>query len=208
MSEIIAPLQHTEYETAPEGPQPALCYGTVLMGTIPTKQWGDKRKIRLFFELHGEQKMKDGRPFTVSQDFTFSSNENAALRIFIEKWRGRNYTTAELRELNGLPISKLVGQAALVSITHTPHDDGVWVNIGTIMRLPTGYTAPTMVNTPLLYNADSHDEAEFQKLGKKLQERIQDTKEWKIRTGQLPDPKHQLQPETSIPSDWDSEIPF
>lgn len=208
MGEIIAPMQSMEYETAPEGTQAAICYGTVLLGTIQTKQWGPKRKIRMLFELHGDQKMKDGRPFTVSQDFTFSSNENAALRIFIEDWRGRKYTTPELKALGGLPISKLVGQHALVSISHTPHDDGVWVNIASIMPPLKGMTVPDMVNDKLVYNVDSHDQVEFDKLGKKLQERIMDTQEWKIRVGQLPDPKHQQQPETSIPSDWDTEIPF
>lgn len=207
MADITAPLQSTEYETAPEGTQAAICYGVILMGTMKTN-FGDKRKIRLIFELHGDERMKDGKPFSVSQDFTFSSNEKSTLRQFIESWRGRKYTTPELRELGGLPISKLIGQPALVSISHTPHDEGVWVNIASIMRLPKGMPEPEIINPKMVYSVDHHDEAEFQKLGKKLQERIQGTSEWKIRTGQIPDPKHQAEPETHIPSDFDDSIPF
>lgn len=208
MGEIIAPMQSMEYETTPQGPQAAICCGVILYGTVRTN-FGDKKKIRLLFELHGDEKMKDGRPFTVSKDFTFSSNEKSSLRQFIEGWRGKKYTTPELRELGGLPISKLIGQSAIVSITHTPNDDGgVWVNIGTISRLMKGMPEPQIVNEKIIYNVDNHDEVEFQKLGKKLQERIQSTNEWRIRVGQIPDPKHQQQPETSIPSDWDSSIPF
>lgn len=206
MSEIVAPLQTIEYEVAPEGTQAAICYGVVLMGTMKTS-FGDKKKIRLIFELHGDQMMKDGRPFSVSQDFTFSSNEKASLRNFIESWRGKKYTTPELKELGGLPISKLIGQPALLSISHTPNDDGVWVNIASIMRLPKGMPEPEIVNTKVVYNVDNHDEDEFKKLGKKLQERIQGTNEWKIRMGQIPNPALAV-PSHNIPSDFEDSIPF
>ena len=204
--EIIAPLQSIEYEVAPEGTQAAICYGVILYGTVKTN-FGDKKKIRLIFELHGDEKMKDGRLFTVSQDFIFSCNEKATLRQFIESWRGRKYTTPELRELGGLPISKLIGQPALLSVSHTPYDESVWVNIASIMKLPKGMAVPTQVNENLIYNVDAHDESAFQKLSKRLQERIHGTKEWKIRTGQMIDPA-QAVPSTNIPSDFDDAIPF
>lgn len=205
MTEITAPLQSTEYETAPEGTQAAICYGVILMGTMATK-FGPKKKIRLIFELHGEDKMKDGRPFSVSQDFTFSSNEAATLRCFIEDWRGRKYTTPELKSMNGLPISKLIGQPGLTSISHTHDDNGsVWVNIKSIMPLPKGMPAPAIINEKLVYSVDDHDADVFSKLSPKLQDRIKGTQEWMTRTGQIASGGT---PSTHIPSDFDDSIPF
>ena len=206
MTEIKAPYQQQEFEQAPEGTQPAVCYGAVLMGTLPSK-FGPKKKIRLMFELHGDEKMKDGRPFSVSQEFTFSSNEKSALRIFIEDWRGRRYTTAELKELNGLPISKLIGQSALVNITHTHDGENTWINIGTIMKPPKGMEVPTMYNPVIIYSVDDHDGEAFSKLSPKLQEKIKGTDEWKLRMGLLHN-KLEGEPSTAIPSDFDDEIPF
>lgn len=210
MTEIIVPFSHQEYAVAPEGTQPALCYGVLLLGTLPSK-FGPKKRIRLMFELHGDERMPDGRPFAVFQDFTFSSNEKSLLRIFIEAWRGRQYTNGELKQLNGLPVSKLIGQLALVCVSHTPNQDGegVWVNIKTIMKPPKGMETPVMVNEPLIYSVDDHDQAAFDRLYPKLQERIKSTPEWMARNGnaEIP-PAYQNIPSNGIPADFDDEIPF
>lgn len=206
MTDITVPLQQQEFAISPEGPQPAACYGVVLMGTFDGP-FGKKKKIRLMYELHGDEKMSDGRPFVISADFNFSSNEKASLRLFIEKWRGRNYTNSELKETNGLPISKLVGQPAYMDIVHETKDDRTYANIQTIMRPPPG-TKIDLHNDLVIYSVDNHDELAFQKLSPRLQEKIKTTEEWKIRTGAIPNPAHQQQPETSIPSDWDDSIPF
>lgn len=206
MTEITAPLQSTEFETTPEGTQPAACYGVVLMGTFDGP-FGKKKKIRLMFELHGDEKMKDGRPFVASSDFNFSSNEKGGLRLFIEDWRGRKYTNSELKETNGLPISKLIKQPALLNITHDTKDDRTYANIKTIMKPPKGMAEIVLHNDPVIYSVDNHDEVAFQKLSPRLQEKIKTTDEWKIRTGQLPSP-FQGEPSTNIPSDFSDEIPF
>lgn len=206
MTDITVPFNQQEFAIAPEGTQPAVCYGVVLIGTQPT-QFGDKKKIRLIFELHGDESMPDGRPFSVSQDFTFSSNEKASLRVFIEDWRGRRYTTEELKQSAGLPISKLVGQSALVSISHTHEGENTWVNIKTIMKPPKGMTAPEQQNPSIIYSVDDHNQEMFDKLSPKLQERIKKTPEWRMRMGELPSPMQNV-PSTEIPSDFNDEIPF
>ena len=149
--------------------------------------------------------MKDGRPFMVSQDFTFSSNEKASLRVLIEDWRGRKYTTGELKQLGGLPISKLIGQPAFLSVVHTTDDDGrVWANIKSVMPLPKGMPHPSLHGEPLIYSVENHDQIAFDKLPSKLQEKIKGSQEWKMRTGQIPSGF----PSDQIPSDFDDSIPF
>lgn len=203
--EITAPLQSTEFVVVPEGPTVAVCYGVVLYGSLQTR-FGMKKKIRLMFELHGEERMPDGRLFAISSDFTFSSNEKASLRVFIEDWRGRKYTTADLKEMKGLPISKLIGQPAFLSISHTPDDDGrVWANIKTIMPMPKNMPAPTLINEKIIYSVDDHDADVFAKLPVKFQDKIKDSEEWKHRTGVAPMGGGAS---NQIPYDFDDEIPF
>jgi hypothetical protein len=204
MIEITAPFAQQEFALAPEGTQPAICYGVILIGTIPGK-FGPKKMIRLLFELHGDEKMPDGRPFSVTKDFNFSSNESSNLRVFIEDWRGKKYTTPELKELGGLPISKLIGQPALVSIAHTIQDDNTWVNIKTIMRPPKGMETGQLINEKVIYSVDDHDADTFAKLSVKMQDKIKGTAEWQARTNSGP---LQNEPSHAIPSDFDDEIPF
>jgi hypothetical protein len=71
-------------------------------------------KVALVFASGEEQ---DGKGLTlVTVEMTVSANEKANLRKFVESWRGKSYT-AEQAEA-GVPITKLYGQAALVSIEH------------------------------------------------------------------------------------------
>lgn len=205
MVNITVPFSQQEFALAPEGTQPAVCYGVILIGTIPGK-FGPKKMIRLMFELHGDEKMGDGRPFAVSKDFNFSANEASNLRVFIEDWRGKKYTTPELKELGGLPIDKLVGQAALVSIAHTIDNENTWVNIKTIMRPPKGMEVGALTNEKIIYSVDDHDADTFAKLSQKLQEKIRSTYEWRQITSGA-DVRNYEQ-EQIVRLSGDDEIPF
>lgn len=133
---IIAKAGPT-FVPAPEGQFPAVCADVVDLGMVTTEWNGSKRtahKIRIVFLI--SEQTDDGRPFTVSQLFTLSLSEKANLRKFLESWRGRAFTAAELTD--GFDIEKLLGADAVVQIVHAQKGDKVYANIQAIMKAMKG----------------------------------------------------------------------
>jgi len=114
----------TEFETPPEGVFPARCYRLIDLGTV-AGEWQGKpthnRKVLVSFELLGEDcLMSDGRPFAVSRRFTLSLAEKSAFRAFVQQWRARPFTPAELQ--GGFDINRLLGPARFAD--RRPHREG------------------------------------------------------------------------------------
>lgn len=125
---------------APEGQFAAVCADVVDLGMITTEWNGSKRtahKIRVVFLI--EEFTDDNRPFTVSQLFTLSLSEKANLRKFLESWRGKAFTPAELSD--GFDVEKLIGANAVVQVVHATKGDKVYANIQTIMKPMKGMNA-------------------------------------------------------------------
>lgn len=120
-----------------EGQFAMLCVDVVNLGTN-VEQFADQEprevaKVALVF-ASGERQA-DKSLTLVTTEMTLSANEKANLRKFLESWRGKSYT-AEQAEA-GLPISKLHGQAALLSIEHVTTRKGrKFAKISSIAPLP------------------------------------------------------------------------
>ena len=111
------------FEAAPAGLHPARLYRLIDLGTQtgdyqgkPTKA----RKLLLSFELLGEDKMSDGKPFSISRRFTASLSDKAALRAFINQWRGKSLTDDEVKQ--GYDISRLMGQYGFLNLSESERD--------------------------------------------------------------------------------------
>lgn len=124
------------FTPAPEGQHVAVCVDVVDLGIVETT-WKDQKKqvhkCRIVFEI-GER-MQDGRPFTVSQQFTASLGEKANLRKFLESWRGRAFTKDELA---GFDTEQLIGAPAVVQVVHAEKGDRTYANINSVMKLMKG----------------------------------------------------------------------
>jgi hypothetical protein len=96
-------------------------------------------KVGLVF-ASGER--QDGKELTiVTTEMTLSMNEKANLRKFLESWRGKSYS-AEQAEA-GVPVGKLHGHTALVSIEHVTTRKGrKFAKISSIAPLPKAMAAP------------------------------------------------------------------
>lgn len=119
-------------ELAPEGQFIAVCVDVVDLGMVETVWEGTKRmtaKCRVVFEL-GETRA-DGSRFLVSRRFTASLNEKAALRKFLEDWRGKKFTPEELA---GFDTEKLIGQPAVVQIVHNTSGDKTYDDLTVALR--------------------------------------------------------------------------
>ncbi len=122
---------------APAGQHVAVCCDVADLGVVKTTYNNEEKhqhKIRVWFqiaELDGQ-----GKRFLVSRRLTLSMHKKAALRAFLESWRGKPYGEDDAR--NGIDVELMVGVPALVQ---TVENDRGYTDITSIMRLPKGMEA-------------------------------------------------------------------
>lgn len=181
-----------EFELCPPGNHVARCYSVVDLGYQDTEWQGvhkSVRKVRISWELPNEL-MDDGRPFSVSANYTLSLGEKANLRRDLQSWRGRAFTEEELR---GFDIESVAGVPAMVNVVHNTGRDGrTYANVGSISPLPKGLECPPAVNDVLVFSTDDFNPEEWDSLPEWLQNKIN-----------LPDKEERVVHE--IPDD---DIPF
>jgi hypothetical protein len=101
---ILQSTTSGDYIPHPEGIHPAVCVDVIDLGLRKSEFQGQvtmKNKLRLVFE--SEQKMPDGRNFTISKNFTASLHPKARLADFLGKWRGRPVVPGETIDFDKLP---------------------------------------------------------------------------------------------------------
>lgn len=171
------------FESAAAGVYPARLYRLIDLGTQtgdyqgkPTKA----RKLLLSFELLGEDRMTDGKPFTISRRFTASLSDKAALRRFINQWRGKALNDDEVKAFD---TSKLLGVYGFVNLTESTRDGKTYTNIASISPLPKGMPKPEGVNALQLFDLSAPDWSVFEALGERLQEQIAASPEYQAAQG-------------------------
>lgn len=131
------------FDPHPEGQFAMTCVDVVNLGT-KVERFGDQdprevEKASLVF-ASGESQDK-GELMIVTVEMTLSMNEKANMRKFLESWRGKSYT-AEQAEA-GVPLHKLHGQTALVTIEHvTTRRNRRFAKVVSISPLPKQVAAP------------------------------------------------------------------
>lgn len=124
------------FTPAPEGQHSAVCVDIIDLGMVETT-WNGKtkqsHKCRIVFEISEEN--EQGQRHTVREQFTASLSEKAALRKFLESWRGKPFTDDELK---GFDLEALWCAPALIQVVHQARGDKTYANISSIMKLPKG----------------------------------------------------------------------
>lgn len=171
-----------DFEIAPEGVFLARCYKMVDIGTqTETGQYGTKqnRKIYLYWELladdDGEEvRMEDGQPFSIFNSYKLSMHQKSNLRKHLDAWRGKKFTEEEAADFD---LTKLLGQACKLQITHSTSKDGqkTYANIEAIMSTKKKVDG---VNEISSFSIESPDMDVFNDLPQWLQEKIEDAPEW------------------------------
>jgi hypothetical protein len=206
MTGLLLPKENGEFELPPSGSHLAICYRIVDLGTQQTtykEQIKHQHKIMLSWELC-EEKMRDGRPFSVHKRFTLSSHKKATMRQFLEAWRGVPFSDADFGTFD---IGNLLAKPCMVGIVHENNNGNTYANISSIMRMPKGLPLPTLENEVVYFSLNNFDQNLFEKLSDGLKAVIQRSPEYqKLKGGhavdqQVPDDRHQ-------PNDLDDEIPF
>lgn len=180
---FIATKPESNYTPPPEGMHVARCYRLIDLGTQPKsfqgQSKGEARKIMATWELLGEDRMPDGKPFTISKSWFLSMHEKAALRKDLESWRGKAFTADEEHSFD---VSKLLGAYCLLNIVQEKGDNGdTYTKIKAITPLIKGMPKPEPVNPTFIFDADEPDMEAFEKFSDKMKELIRGCREWRAR---------------------------
>jgi len=116
---IYAREPDSKFSPCPEGLYQAVCVDVVDLGNVTT-QWGDKPKCRIVWQVD-EIDPATGRRYDVRSWYTLSLSEKATLRKHLEAWRGRKFTTLELR---GFDLEHLIGANCQIQVIHKISDEG------------------------------------------------------------------------------------
>lgn len=163
----------TQFEMPPAGTHLAVCYRVIDLGTQEGSYMGQPKrqhKIMISWELPDE-KMGDGRPFTISQRYTWSMSEKAALRRDLESWRGTPFTERDFGA-GGFDIKNILGKSCLLNIVHTEKNGKHYANISSIARLMKGMQAPAKTENEIFYlwlDSTEWEPANFHKLSAGMQ---------------------------------------
>jgi len=172
-----APVNSNDFELMPTDTHTATCYSIIDLGTTYNDYAKkDTHKIWVTWEAP-DCKMEDGRPFSISKEYTFSMSETANLRIDLQSWRGQSFTDEQAGQFD---ISKLIRKSCLLNVvSYTKKNGNEGVKIASIMKLPKSIEAPKPINEPVLFVLSEFNAEVFSSLGKFLQKRIRESNEYK-----------------------------
>jgi hypothetical protein len=135
------------FKPVPPGNHIAVCYRVIDLGTQEGEYMGKKNrrhKILISWEIPDE-KMDDGRPFTIGQRFTWSMDEKANLRKVLESWRGKAFVDEDFGA-NGFDIKNVIGVGCMLNVVHETKSGKLYANIASVAKLPRGMGAPAPTN--------------------------------------------------------------
>ncbi len=211
---FIATKPESNYTPPPEGMHIARCYRLIDLGTQPKSYQGqakgEARKIMASWEILGDERMPDGKPFTISKSWFLSMHEKASLRKDLESWRGKSFTTEEEHSFD---VAKLLGAYCLLNIVQEPGADGSpYTKIKAITPLIKGMPKPEPVNVNFIFDADDPDMEAYGKFSDKMKETIANCREWRTkRAGGRPATTATAPATVNTGSgfdDMDDDIPF
>jgi hypothetical protein len=165
-----------DFEKPSVGPVAAICYRVIDLGTQEGDYKGTKtkyRKILVSWEIN--EKMSDGRPFSISKRYTVSLAETSQLRKDLEAWRGKAFTEDEM---NMFTEKNIVGKPCLLNLTAS--EDGKYINVKGISGVPKGMEIPAQVNPSLSFSLEEGEfsQAVFDTLTDKTKATIMLSPEW------------------------------
>lgn len=198
-----------DFSPVPAGTHFAICDQVIDLGKQRSEYQGEvkiQHKVYIRWQIPAERvewehdgKKHEG-PAVIGKTYTLSLSDKANLRKDLQAWRSKPFTPDERR---GFDISKLLGAAATITITHTEKDGKTYANVASLGSLPKGMPKPVAEGELLIYDSDNL--GTFEKLSKRMQERI---KAQVIETGKTDPGDPDAWRATPNADDLDDDIPF
>lgn len=177
----MPPNNAPDFTPPPAGTHLAICYRVLDLGTQQIEWKGEAKrqhKIMLSWELPDER-MEDGKPFTVHQRYTFSSHEKAKLRQDLEAWRGAPFKDSDFGP-GGFHLSKLLGVPCILTLVHETKNNSTYANIRGIGKIMKGQQTPPLTNVKLFFSLTpgEFDANMLETLPQRIQETIKKSPEY------------------------------
>jgi hypothetical protein len=156
----------------------AICTGVIDFGLQPGSAMYPKPKHQVYirFELPDETitYTKDGEevsgPMSIGRTFTASMGSKSNLRPFIESWFGKKFPSDDAA--GAFDLSKLLGRACLLNVTHQKKGDKTYANVQAATPLLKGMVPPAQHNPSVLYSLDEPDPAALKSLPEWMQKKV------------------------------------
>ena len=136
--QLTATNTDAKFNPHPEGQYAARCVDVVDLGEKVEQYPGFPERLShkcLLIFRTGRKNEETGEFIDIAKEFTVSMGEKANLRKALEDWRGKSYTPAQVEE--GVPLHKLTGQPALITVEHKRSQKGrTYANMKGIAPLP------------------------------------------------------------------------
>jgi hypothetical protein len=140
------------YESLPVGQYKAACYRIVDVGTHNETYEGETSKrhsVFIYWETP-DNKMSDGKPFSIMKQYTLSLNEKSALFRDLCSWRKKKFTDEELK---GFDLTNILGCTCEIEVELTsggnPKVTAVYYPEGGVQKIAT-------VNEQLAFDVDEY----------------------------------------------------
>ena len=173
---------------APMGPQVAVCYSIIDLGThMKQFQQQDPKPtplLHISWEFPNLPKAvfnegEQPKPMAIFQEYTTSMGDKAKLPKMLASWRG-----VPCKDLaKELPL--FLGQPCYINVEHKPdkqRPDIKYANVAMnglgVMRLPAGTPVGPVSNPKVFFNLDSYSHEAFMALPTWIQKKIMNSLEW------------------------------
>lgn len=206
---LPVPTEGGEFAPPPAGAFAAICYRFIDLGTQTTtfsNETKHQHKVMLSWEITDtDERMEDGRPWTISQRYTWSMHEKSTLRKTLESWRGKAFEEADFGP-GGFNVQKLIGAPCLLNLMRVEKNDKTFTNITAVTKLPKGMVAGTLENETVYFSFDAFDSPTLHKLSEGLQSIIKASPEYQALG--KPKPSGDYVPPQFDGHGMDDDIPF
>lgn len=167
------------------GTYAGVCYGVVDLGDHYSEMYDKStRKLMVMWELPYETiETEDGvKPRTISETYSASLAEKATLRKMLEGWRGKVFSSEELK---GFDISKLLGVGCNINIIRKEGKEGKSYSKVQAVTLPVKGSAPIVGSLDkVIFDIDTPDaKTKILELPEWIQKRIKESSTWMQREG-------------------------
>ena len=191
-----------EFKVAPVGSHLARLYRIIDLGTQKSEYMGQVkmlRKVKFFWELHGDDLKIEGKPLIQTRNYTLSLGDKASLRKDLESWRGKSFTDDELR---GFDLTNLLDKWCMITVQHRESNGKTYADAVAVTPVPAVVAKaglPSGVNPTLLFDMQKFDQAVFDSLSDGLKNQIQQSAEFQNKNRKVLN---------AIEDDEDLSVPF
>ena len=207
----------SDFKAVPAGLHLARCYRIIDLGTQRSEYEGvekHQRKIMLGWELHGKDDEGNelvtdrGDPLAIFKNYTLSWNDKANLRIDLQNWRNKPFTSAEMQRFD---IQSILGAWCMLTVIQRPGKTGKnYANVKAVAPVPSVIKSaglPPAVNMNQVFRLAEPDYELYDTFGKGLKAMIESSPEWQALQDKKSAPKPVKTPSSGF-DDMEDDLPF